>query len=62
MSKTSRRNKPKGRVDRIRDWLTGTTGRLTGRSSQKVRGKATGKRGSFRTRKGQAKQRAGRRA
>jgi uncharacterized protein YjbJ (UPF0337 family) len=62
MFKSSRRNKAEGRADRIRGWLSETAGRLTGRSSQKLKGKATRKRGAVKTRKGHAKQAAGRRA
>jgi uncharacterized protein YjbJ (UPF0337 family) len=61
MLKTSRRNKVEGRADRIRGWLSETAGRLTGRPPQKLRGKATKKRGALKALKGQAKRRAGRR-
>lgn len=62
MFKSSGRNKAEGHADRIRGWLSETAGRLTGRSSQKLKGKATRTRGAAKTRKGQAKRRASRRA
>lgn len=66
-TKSSRRNKAEGRLDRIGGRLLELVSRVTGRSArqkatgkparQKAKGKAARARGTARTRKGQAKQR-----
>ena len=60
MFKSSRRDKAEGRLDRIGGKVLDMVGRLTGRPSQKVKGKAARARGTARTQKGRAKQRAAR--
>jgi uncharacterized protein YjbJ (UPF0337 family) len=60
MFKSSRRNKAEGRLDRIGGSVLEMVGRITGRTSHKVKGKAARTRGSARTTTGRAKERAGR--
>ena len=60
MFKSSRRNKAEGRLDKLGAWVLETLGRITGRKSHKVKGKAARTRGSARTTTGRAKKRAGR--
>ena len=60
MFKSSRRDKAEGRLDRIGGKVLEVVGRLTGRPSHKVKGKAARTRGAARTQKGRAKQRAAR--
>jgi uncharacterized protein YjbJ (UPF0337 family) len=56
--KSSRPNKAEGRLDKIGAWVLETVGRLTGRTSHKVKGKTARKRGSVRMTTGRAKDRA----
>jgi uncharacterized protein YjbJ (UPF0337 family) len=60
MFKSSRRNKAEGRLDKVGGWILEMVGRVTGRPSQQIKGKAARKRGAFRTQAGRAKERAGR--
>jgi uncharacterized protein YjbJ (UPF0337 family) len=60
MFKSSSRNKADGRLDRIGGWVSETVGRITGRKSHKVKGKAARTRGSVRMTKGRAKEHTGR--
>jgi len=56
-TKSSKRDKAEGRLDRIGARLMELVGRITGRSDQKAKGKAARARGSARTRRGRTKQR-----
>jgi uncharacterized protein YjbJ (UPF0337 family) len=60
MFKSSGRNKAEGRLDRIGGWVLERVGRITGRTSHKVKGKGARTRGSARTAAGRSKERASR--
>jgi uncharacterized protein YjbJ (UPF0337 family) len=60
MFKSSRRNKADGRLDKIGGRVLELVGRITGRTTYKVKGKAARTRGSARTMTGRAKDRASR--
>ncbi|MBV8733395.1 MAG: hypothetical protein JO321_07785 [Solirubrobacterales bacterium] len=60
MFKSARRNKAEGRLDRIGGWVLEMVGRITGRKSHKVKGKAARMRGAARTATGRSKERTSR--
>jgi uncharacterized protein YjbJ (UPF0337 family) len=55
MFKGAKRNKAEGAVDRVGGRIMELVGKVTGRRSQKAKGKAARVRGSTRTKRGQAK-------
>lgn len=58
MAKSSRRNKSEGALDRFGGRVMEMVGKLTGRKSQKAKGKGARWRGSTRSAKGRAKRAA----
>jgi uncharacterized protein YjbJ (UPF0337 family) len=58
MFKSAERDKSEGAVDRIAGRVLEVVGALTGRRSQKAKGKAARARGTFRSGRGEAKRRA----
>jgi uncharacterized protein YjbJ (UPF0337 family) len=58
MFKSAERDKSEGAVDRIAGRVLEVVGALTGRRSQKAKGKAARARGRFRSGRGEVKRRA----
>ena len=58
MFKSAERDKSEGAVDRIAGRVLEAVGALTGRRSQKAKGKAAQARGRFRSGRGEVKRRA----
>jgi uncharacterized protein YjbJ (UPF0337 family) len=55
MFKSAKRNKAEGAMDRVGGRIMELVGKVTGRRSQKAKGKAARLRGGTRTKRGQAK-------
>ena len=55
MFKSAKRNKPEGAMGRVGGRIMELVGKVTGRRSQKAKGKAARLRGGTRTKRGQAK-------
>ena len=58
MFKSSKRDKTEGFIDRVAGRVLEVVGALTGRSSQKAKGKAARARGTMRSRRGAVKKAA----